>query len=150
MQRKINIGDRYGRLTVLSETDKRKNGKIVWKCRCDCGKTTYANTSYLKTGDTQSCGCIKREQNEVNLREQYDEKRVDGVAIHLFDDKARKDSSTGYRGVSKYYTRVSKELRYRAWITVKGKRYYKSGFKTPEEAYYQGRLELERKHLPKI
>lgn len=148
MQRKINIGDRYGRLTVLSVTEKRKNSKIVWKCRCDCGKITYVNTSYLNTGDTQSCGCIKREQNEVNLREQYDNKKVDDVAIHLFDDKARKDSSTGYRGVSKYYTRVSKELRYRAWITVKGKQYYKSGFKTAEEAYYEGRLELERKHLP--
>ena len=69
--------------------------------------------------------------------------------MHLFTDEARKDSSTGYRGVSKYYTRVSKQLRYRAWITVKGKRYYKSGFKTPEDAYYNGRLALEEKYLPK-
>jgi hypothetical protein len=40
-------------------------------------------------------------------------------------------------------------LRYRAWITVNGKRYYKSGFKTPEDAYYNGRLLLEKEHLPK-
>lgn len=90
-----------------------------------------------------------KDMDNVNLREQYDNKRIDGVVAPLFKGKdPRKDSSTGFRGVSEYRTRVSKELRYRAWITVKGKRYYKSGFKTPEEAYYNGRLELERKHLP--
>lgn len=105
--------------------------------------------NYLKNGDTQSCGCIKStQQDKKNLREQYEAKRVDGVAKHLFTDKVRKDSSTGYRGVSAYKTRVSKELRYRAWITVDGKKYYKSGFLTPEDAY-EGRLELERKYLPK-
>lgn len=84
------------------------------------------------------------------MRDAYDNKRVDGVVKHLFKGKEpRKDSSTGYRGVSRYYTRKSKELRYRAWITVKGKRYYKSGFMTAEDAYYKGRIELEKKYLPK-
>ena len=68
----------------------------------------------------------------------------------LFKGKEpRKDSSIGYRGVSKYLTRKSKEERYRALITVKGKRYYKSGFLTAEDAYYRGRLELEKEYLPK-
>jgi len=31
------IGERFGRLTVIEKTDKRKNGSIVWKCQCDCG-----------------------------------------------------------------------------------------------------------------
>ena len=91
----------------------------------------------------------KPEQDEINLREKYDEKRVDGVAMPLFKGKEpRKDSSTGYRGVQKYYTRVSQEERYRAWITVKGKTHYKSGFVTPSEAYYNGRLRLEKEFLP--
>lgn len=142
-------GKRFGRLVVQEKTDKRNNGRIVWKCKCDCGNITYVSTTYLNNGDTQSCGCLKTELDVKHLRKEYDNKRVDGVAIHLFTDKARKDSSTGFRGVSKYYTRKSKELRYRAWITVKGKRYYKSGFKTPEDAYYKGRLVLEEEHLPK-
>ncbi|OSX87057.1 hypothetical protein S3E15_04460 [Bacillus mycoides] len=105
---------------------------------------------YLNTGDTRSCGCLKKDQEEENLRNQYNNKRVNGVVKPLFKGKEpRKDSTTGYRGVNKYYTRQSKELRYRAWITVKGKRYYKSGFKTAEEAYYKGRLLLEKEHLPK-
>lgn len=92
----------------------------------------------------------EKELEIKNLREEYENKRVDGVVKPLFKDKEpRKDSSTGFRGVSKYRTRKSKELRYRAWITVKGKQYYKSGFKTAEEAYYNGRLKLEELHLPK-
>lgn len=149
MSNKVSVGGQYGRLTVTKKTAERKRGKIVWECICDCGKFVTASTTDLTSGDTRSCGCLKKEMEQKNLREKYDKKRVDGVAIHLFDDKPRKDSSTGYRGVSKYYTRVSKEERYRAWITVDGKRFYKSGFKTPEDAYHQGRLTLEEKHLPK-
>lgn len=143
-------GNRFGKLLVIKATDKRKNGKIIWLCQCDCGNKIEVPTTFLTTGDTKSCGCLKKELEQKNLREAYESKRLDGVVVPLFKgQKPRKDSSTGYRGVSKYHTRVSKELRYRAWITVKGKRYYKSGFKTPEEAYYKGRLMLERKHLPR-
>ncbi|MCC9626710.1 hypothetical protein LPB41_34095 [Thalassospira sp. MA62] len=51
--------------------------------------------------------------------------------------------------MSKYKTRKSQEVRYRAWITVAGKRHYKSGFLTAEDAYYKGRLLLEATYLPK-
>lgn len=146
---RISVGDRYGRLTIIKETDERKRDRIVWKCKCDCGETVKIVSTDLTTGDTQSCGCLKRELEDKNLRDEYENKRIDGVAVHLFDDKPRKDSSTGYRGVSEYYTRVSKEKRYRAWITVNGKRYYKSGFLTAHDAYYDGRLMLENKYLPK-
>ncbi|MEK5521885.1 hypothetical protein [Heyndrickxia sp. FSL W8-0423] len=124
---------------------------IMWRCKCDCGNENIDVVGiYLTTGQTQSCGCMKKELEIKNLREEYENKRVDGVVKPLFKDKEpRKDSSTGFRGVSKYRTRKSKELRYRAWITVKGKQYYKSGFKTAEEAYYNGRLKLEELHLPK-
>jgi len=140
---------KFGRLTAIKRVSPIGQKKVKWLCKCDCGNEVEVYTTYLTTGQTKSCGCLKKELEEKHLREKYEEKRVDGVAMHLFGDKPRKDSSTGYRGVSRYYTRKSKQLRYRAWIVVKGKRYYKSGFKTPEEAYYLGRLELERKYLPK-
>lgn len=142
-------GKRFGRLVVTEKLQSRK-GRIVWRCKCDCGDYTDVISTYLTTGQTTSCGCVKKELEDKNLREEYENKRIDGVMVPLFKDKApRKDSSTGYRGVSKYYTRKSKELRYRAWITVAGKQYYKSGFKTAEDAYYNGRLKLEDLHLPK-
>lgn len=74
--------------------------------------------------------------------------RYDPSSLFL-GKEPRKDSSTGYRGVSRYYTRKTKQERYRAWITVGGKRYYKSGFLTASDAYYQGRVLLEQQHLGK-
>ncbi|MED4352198.1 hypothetical protein P9265_07595 [Schinkia azotoformans] len=143
-------GKRFGRLTVIEKTDIKKQGRTVWSCKCKCGNEINVVSTYLTTGETKSCGCLKEEQNEVNLREEYESKRIDGVVKPLFKGvEPRKDSSTGYRGVSKYYTRKSKELRYRAWITVNSKRYYKSGFETAEDAYYNGRLKLEELYLPK-
>lgn len=142
-------GGRFGRLVVLEELPERINNRVVWKCKCDCGNTIDVKGIYLTTGQTTSCGCFKKDLEKNHLRNGYDAMRVDGVAKQLFKGKEpRNDSSTGYRGVAKYYTKGGGKLKYRAWITVKGKQYYKSGFDTPEDAYYKGRLELEKKHLP--
>lgn len=139
MSRRIKdlTGQRFGRLTVLSKTDRRINGRVVWHCRCECGNEIGVASSYLLNGDTRSCGCLRTD----NLRRAY-------TPTSLFKGKEpRRDSSTGYRGVSRYLTRKNKNVRYRAWLTVNGKRYYKSGFLTASEAYYQGRVKLEQKYL---
>lgn len=143
-------GQKFGKLTAIKRISPVGTKKVKWLCKCDCGNMVEVYSTYLLTGQTRSCGCLKRELEEKHLRDKYEEKRVDGVVMSLFKGKdPRKDSTTGYRGVERYYTRKSKQLRYRAWITVKGKRYYKSGFMTPEDAYYRGRLKLEEKYLPK-
>ena len=49
-------GQRFGMLTVL-ERSEQKN--YYWLCRCDCGKTVEVQVYKLKTGHTQSCGCMK-------------------------------------------------------------------------------------------
>lgn len=52
-------GRRFGRLVVLSSTDKRKStGAIVWACQCDCGKTCETSSILLNAGQTRSCGCL--------------------------------------------------------------------------------------------
>lgn len=152
MRGKNLTGKTYGLLKVIEKSESlTKNGRTRarWLCKCDCGNEVIVFATYLQSGDTKSCGCIKKEVERLNLRKKYDSKRVDGVVKPLFKGKEpRKDSSTGYRGVTRYHTRVSKEERYRAWITVKGKVYKKAGFVTAKEAYYNGRLRLEKKHLP--
>lgn len=149
MKKQDLTGRKFGLLKVLDEAEKQ-NGRIAWRCRCTCGNEVVVKAVYLNSGDTTSCGCYKRMLNDKHLRDDYNASRVQGVVLPLFkDERPRKDSATGYRGVSKYVTRVSKEVRYRAWITVAGKRHYKSGFMTAEDAYYNGRLKLEDEHLPK-
>jgi len=62
MPKKLNlIGHKYGRLTVLSEDGKNSSGKIKWKCLCVCGNTHSTTGNGLRTGSTQSCGCLEIE-----------------------------------------------------------------------------------------
>ena len=58
MQRIDLVGKRFGRLLVLKDAARRR-GILHVECLCDCGKhKTVANT-LLKTGNTQSCGCLR-------------------------------------------------------------------------------------------
>ena len=47
------INQRFGKLLVI-----KYNGNGKWLCQCDCGNKTIVRSDYLKTGHTQSCGCI--------------------------------------------------------------------------------------------
>lgn len=50
---------RFGRLVALEPTYKRQNGRIVWKCQCDCGNISYVTVNHLLDGGTKSCGCLR-------------------------------------------------------------------------------------------
>lgn len=49
------LGARYGNLIVVSAI-KTTHG-THWNCKCDCGGEIVAKGSYLRTGNTVSCGC---------------------------------------------------------------------------------------------
>lgn len=54
------IGKRFGKLLVLS-FEGYINKKKRWKCKCDCGNTKSIIGSALRSGTTQSCGCLRSE-----------------------------------------------------------------------------------------
>ena len=60
-------GQRFGQLVVVRPTSERRNGSVVWECTCDCGKTTFANTNNLRSGNTTSCGCSRIGKKTVDL-----------------------------------------------------------------------------------
>lgn len=49
--------NRYGKLTVEKEVERRNNYRH-WLCRCDCGGTIIVYHGNLTRGGTKSCGCI--------------------------------------------------------------------------------------------
>ncbi|MCD8241754.1 MAG: transcriptional regulator [Lachnospiraceae bacterium] len=55
---KITPGRKFGRLTVVSDTGRRKKGYAVWRCRCDCGNETELSTKELKEKKISDCGCV--------------------------------------------------------------------------------------------
>ena len=67
LNKKNLIGQKFGNLTVIEETKERKNGCIVWKCRCDCGNIVNIITNSLTSGNTSSCGCINYSIGEKNI-----------------------------------------------------------------------------------
>lgn len=50
---------RYGKLVALEKTEFRKDGRVVWRCRCDCGNICLCDTHSLQEGRVKSCGCLK-------------------------------------------------------------------------------------------
>lgn len=59
-------GQKFGRLTVigLHETETRKT---YWVCQCDCGNIKIVRSDSLQNGSIRSCGCLKKEQDKINL-----------------------------------------------------------------------------------
>ena len=55
------LGQRFGRLLVISEAGSGYQGKTKWLCRCDCSVEKIVYGTSLKSGGTKSCGCLRRE-----------------------------------------------------------------------------------------
>ena len=54
---KDEIGNKYGKLTVISLV--QKSPYAIWKCQCDCGNYIEVPGSSLRSGNTMSCGCLQ-------------------------------------------------------------------------------------------
>lgn len=91
MGRKIDLtGQRFGKLVVLSETEKRMdNGSIVWRCRCDCGKLAEVSGRRLIRGKVRSCGCLS-----APFYKDYIGKRFGRLTVIEPAGKIRKNGAT--------------------------------------------------------
>lgn len=63
---KNEIGNKYGRLTVLSYNGSNNDKKAIWECRCDCGNKIIVSGKNLRAGNTVSCGCYKQESRTIH------------------------------------------------------------------------------------
>ena len=62
MGKRIDLtGQKFGRLTVIEEDGKNKNGSIKWRCKCECGNEITVIGTNLRNGNTTSCGCLQKE-----------------------------------------------------------------------------------------
>ena len=71
----VKSGDRYWRLTILEEVTSYiySSGykERMVKCRCDCGNPTIVRLKDLRSGKTQSCGCLQFKTNKYDLSGEY-------------------------------------------------------------------------------
>lgn len=60
-QRSVIIpGQRFGRLIIIREIEEQPPFRIIL-CRCDCGVEIPVRLNSLRTGNTTSCGCFRKE-----------------------------------------------------------------------------------------
>lgn len=84
--RKDLTGKRFGRLTVIKQTEDYISPAgthyAMWECQCDCGSTPIVSTgSNLTQKHVQSCGCLNKEiasishkkynNYQLNLKDEY-------------------------------------------------------------------------------
>lgn len=88
-------GQKFGRLTVLSKTNKKQCNHIIWVCQCDCGNIKEVTGSDLHSGRIKSCGCLQRE-SASNNREKRKTHGKTGTRLYGVwrDMKRRCNSST--------------------------------------------------------
>ena len=64
------LHQKCGRLTVISRAP-NKSTRAHWNCLCECGNTTIVSGKKLRTGQTQSCGCLRKDtckETAINQR----------------------------------------------------------------------------------
>lgn len=60
---------RFGRLTAIRNLGKMPGDTVyTWECQCDCGNTINIKIGSLTSGNTKSCGCLKKDA--LTLRNQ--------------------------------------------------------------------------------
>ncbi|MEF9946297.1 MAG: hypothetical protein RR869_08935 [Lachnospiraceae bacterium] len=129
----------FGRLTAIEPT-RKKNGRQLWLCRCQCGNSCEVSISNLRNGHTKSCGC------EINTEQLL---HMEGTCLSIIaSKKISKNNTSGIKGVSK------QKGKWVANITFKGQHHYLGTYnsiqeatkarKTGEEIYFEPFLEAHR------
>ena len=55
------LGQRFGRWSVKKKAGYDKRYAVLWLCECDCGNKKTVNSYNLRSGDSKSCGCLKKD-----------------------------------------------------------------------------------------
>jgi hypothetical protein len=63
------VGERFGILTVVAKSAiHRPDRESGWECLCDCGARAVVRRSNLLSGNTKSCGCLRRSTSPQKSR----------------------------------------------------------------------------------
>jgi hypothetical protein len=63
------IGRQFGRLTVTKYSHTNGRNLAMWHCSCSCGSPSLVvSGNALRTGNTESCGCLQRERTSEASR----------------------------------------------------------------------------------
>ena len=93
------IGQKFGKLLVISDTGKRKHRHIVYLCKCECNNYCEVTSSSLLRG-TKSCGCLQREvtskRNKERSKHKLSNHRLYNIWAHI-KQRCCNPNNAGYK-----------------------------------------------------
>ena len=116
-------GQTFGRMIVVDRAGTKKT-KVTWNCYCSCGKYTVKTGSDLKSGRSNSCGCIRAEQNNHYIHGDS-HTRLHNIWV-LMKQRCEYPKATGYKNYGGRGIHVCPEwqsyLNFRSWALANGYR----------------------------
>ena len=135
------IGKKFRMLTVIDKTDRKsKSGRLLYKCKCDCGNIVYYDIGDIRKNT--SCGCWKNSKGRIdNMMKSM--KCFENTSIRVLENRRiNKNNTSGHCGVS-----FSKSKnKWVAYIKVQRKNINLGTFSTKEEAI-KARINGEEKYF---
>lgn len=87
---------RFGKLLAIEESirddNSKKEQRVRWTCKCDCGKIISVVARDLKNGNTKSCGCLGKQSWIAVKVKKYFVKKYDSIEEY----KVTKNPDTGH------------------------------------------------------
>lgn len=117
---RINLtGCKFGLLTAIEPTEKRSGSCIIWKCKCECGNTTYVASSDLTHSKVISCGCINTSYGEESISKILQMNKIPYKKEYSF-----KDLRSNKNGILRYDFAIFKNGNIIRLIEFDGKQHY--------------------------
>ena len=123
------VGNRYGRLVVVEETERPSKYVRQFRCLCDCSNETLVRYANITSGNTTSCGCEqKRRAAEANTKHGYSSQRRRGVRRgyqyrawesakqRCFNPSNKKYPQYGGRGITMHEPWVNNSTAFIKWM----------------------------------
>jgi hypothetical protein len=60
------VGQRFGKLLVIKFSHVNRHKQSLWVCKCDCGNTKCILSNNLRSGRSNSCGCVTKDNALVS------------------------------------------------------------------------------------
>ncbi len=68
-------GSKYNKLTLLRYAG-TFDGVVYWEAECECGVIQLYRFNHILSGNTKSCGCLRKKRGPENLRKGKTRKKI--------------------------------------------------------------------------
>jgi hypothetical protein len=92
-------GQRFGRWCVIAYAGTNKRRSAQWECACACGAHGIVDGWHLRSGQSQSCGCLQRELVRVRSTKHGMSNSPEYYSWQSMKQRCSKSYATSY----KYY-----------------------------------------------